>query len=228
MSSGDYSSVACIVPALNVATTVRGVVTGLRRSLPGACVIGIDDGSSDGTRVELRRVSDEVIGFDRNRGKGAALRAGFASALARGLNSVLTIDSDGQHDPAFAPRLIGGLGEADMVIGTRELNTITVPPHRRLANLLSSAAMRAVSRCGIRDSQSGYRAIRADVVRAVSAEGDRYEYETDFLIRAARAGFVITEVTVPTIYGPISNFREISDAWRVTCTLWAHRGGLFR
>lgn len=228
MSSPDYSKVACIVPALNVAATVRGVVTGLRRSLPGACVVGVDDGSSDGTRVELRRVCDEVIAFDQNRGKGAALRAGFASALEHDADSVLTIDSDGQHDPAFAPRLLAGLVDAHMVIGTRELNTITVPPHRRVANLLSSAAMRAVSRCGIRDSQSGYRAIRAEVVRTVAAQGDRYEYETDFLIRAARAGFVITEVTVPTIYGPVSNFREISDAWRVTCTLWGHRAGLFR
>lgn len=227
MSSANFAGTACIVPSLNVVATVRGVVAGLRRSVPGAMIIGIDDGSSDGTGVELRRACDETIAFPGNRGKGAALRAGFASALTAGAQSVLTIDSDGQHDPAFAPRVLAGLGSADMVIGTRELNTITVPPHRRLANLLSSAATRAVSRCVIRDSQSGYRAIRADVVRAINAQGDRYEFETDFLIRAARAGYLVAEVTVPTIYGPVSNFREISDAWRVTCTLWGHRSGLF-
>lgn len=219
--------VVCIVPALNAEPTVDKVVTALRREVPSAYVIGVDDGSTDGTRSRLRRACDQTIEFDVNRGKGAALRAAFAAATERNANAVLTIDADGQHDPAFAPRLIDRLSAGDVVIGARQINTVTVPPHRRFANMLSSAATRAVTKCPISDSQSGYRAIKADVLRTIEARGDRYEFETDFLVRASRAGFTIVDVPVPTIYGPPSHFREFSDAWRVARILWSHRDAVF-
>jgi len=220
--------VVCIIPALNAASTVDKVVAGVRREVPNVFVIGVDDGSTDGTRSQLRRACDRTIEFDVNRGKGASLRAGFAAAIEYDPIAVLTMDADGQHDPAFAPRLIDRLSVGDVVIGARQINTVTVPPHRRLANLLSSAATRAVTKCAIADSQSGYRAIKPDVLRAVSARGDRYEFETDFLVRASHAGFTIVDVPVPTIYGPPSHFREFSDAWRVARVLWSHRAALFR
>ncbi|MFL5602866.1 MAG: glycosyltransferase, partial [Gemmatimonadaceae bacterium] len=62
-----------IVPAYNAEPTLAGVVKGVRRNLPGALVIGVDDGSTDGTRQLLRSVTDDTIEFDKNRGKGAAL-----------------------------------------------------------------------------------------------------------------------------------------------------------
>jgi len=220
--------VVCILPALNAEPTIDKVVSGLRREVPHAFVIGVDDGSTDGTRSRLRRACDQTIEFDVNRGKGAALRAGFAAATERNADAVLTIDADGQHDPAFAPRLIDRLSAGDVVIGARQINTLTVPPHRRFANMLSSAATRAVTKCAIADSQSGYRAIKGDVLRRINARGDRYEFETDFLVRASHAGFTIVDVPVPTIYGPPSHFREFSDAWRVARVLWSHRSGLFR
>jgi glycosyltransferase involved in cell wall biosynthesis len=222
------SEVVCVIPALNAEHTVEKVVKSVRRSVQGIYVIGIDDGSTDYTRSALQHSCDHTIAFDRNQGKGAALRAGFSMATSNGTQSVLTIDADGQHDAAFAPRLLERLSEVDVVIGARAINALTVPPHRRLANLLSSAATRAVIKCDIRDSQSGFRAIRANVVRSIDARGDRYEFETDFLVRASQAGYTICDVPVPTIYGPPSHFREISDAWRVARVLWNHRSAVFK
>ena len=89
-----------IVPVYNAEPTLVNVVKGVRRNLPGAQIIGVDDGSTDGSRKLLRTVADDTIEFDKNRGKGAALRAAFEKALANGAAAVLTIDSDGQHDPA--------------------------------------------------------------------------------------------------------------------------------
>ena len=217
-----------IVPAYNSEPTLGNVVKGVRRNLPRALIIGVDDGSTDGSRKLLRTVADETIEFDVNQGKGAALRAGFAKALEKGAAAVLTIDSDGQHDPAFAPEIVGALDRADIVIGTRDLSGAHVPKHRRIANMISSAATRAVSGGKVRDSQSGYRAMKAEVLRKVDAKGDRYEFETDFIIRAARAGFTTVNVPISTIYGSPSYFREFRDAWLVIKVLWRHKAGIFR
>ncbi|MGH7604470.1 MAG: glycosyltransferase family 2 protein [Gemmatimonadaceae bacterium] len=217
-----------IVPVYNAEATLEKVVKNVRRNLPGALVIGVDDGSSDSSRALLRAVADETIEFDENQGKGAALRAGFESALKKGAAAVLTIDSDGQHDAAFAPAIVGALDHADIVIGTRDLSGKAVPRHRRIANMISSAATRAVSGGKVRDSQSGYRAIKAEVLRKVHAMGDRYEFETDFIIRAARAGFTTVNVPISTIYGSPSYFREFRDAWLVIKVLWRHRAGIFK
>ena len=217
-----------IVPAFNAEATAGQVVKDVRRNLPRTLIIGVDDGSTDDTRAVLRSVCDETIVFDKNCGKGAALRAGFNSALEKGAAAVLTIDSDGQHDAAFAPALVKALDQADIAIGTRDLAGKGVPFHRRIANMISSAATRAVSGGAVRDSQSGYRAIRADVLRKVDAMGDRYEFETDFIIRAARAGFRTTNIPISTIYGAPSYFREFRDAWLVIRVLWRHRAGVLK
>jgi glycosyltransferase involved in cell wall biosynthesis len=217
-----------IMPAYNAEPTLAKVVKDVRRNLPRAWIIGIDDGSTDGSRQLLRTVADETIEFDKNRGKGAALRAGFDAALKKGAAAVLTIDSDGQHDAAFAPAIIGALDRADIAIGTRDLSGKAVPKHRRIANMISSAATRAVSGGKVRDSQSGYRAIKAEVLRKVQAVGDRYEFETDFIIRAARSGYTTVNIPISTIYGSPSYFREFRDAWLVIKVLWRHRAGIIK
>ena len=222
------SKVVIVFPAYNAENTAAPVLTGLRSTLPDAFIIGVNDGSPDGTGSLLRSMCDRTIEFPANRGKGAALRAGFAAALERECDMVLTIDSDGQHDPAFAPSILAALDRHHIAIGTRDLTGQQVPKHRRVANYLSSAATRLVSGGAVRDSQSGYRGIRREVLEEVKGEGDRYEYETDFIIRAAHAGFTITNVPISTIYGPQSYFREFSDAMKVIGILWAHRSGVFK
>jgi glycosyltransferase involved in cell wall biosynthesis len=221
-------NVIVVIPAYNGEKTLLPVVRGMKTTLPGAFIIGINDGSLDGTGSLLRSVCDQTIEFPTNRGKGAALRAGFSLALEKGCDAVITIDSDGQHDPAFAPSLLVALERFHIAIGTRDLTGEQVPRRRRVANYLSSAATRMVSGGAVNDSQSGYRAIRCEVLREVNAKGDRYEFETDFIIRAAHAGFTMTNVPISTIYGPRSYFREFHDAMRVIGVLWAHRSGVFR
>jgi glycosyltransferase involved in cell wall biosynthesis len=217
-----------IVPAYNAEVTAGQVVKDIKRHLPRTFVIGVDDGSTDGTRSVLRAGCDQTIEFDKNRGKGAALRAGFKSAIEKGAAAVLTIDSDGQHDAAFAPAIVGALDSYDIAIGTRNLSGKAVPFHRKVANAISSAATRAVSGGAVRDSQSGYRAMRIEVLKKVDAVGDRYEFETDFIIRAARAGFTTTNIPISTIYGSPSYFREFRDAWLVIKVLWRHKAGALK
>ncbi|MEO8578170.1 MAG: glycosyltransferase family 2 protein, partial [Gemmatimonadales bacterium] len=120
-------SVVVVMPAFNAEKTLSPVVKGLRKSLPGAYIIGINDGSPDGTGALLRSVCDRTIEFPVNRGKGAALQVGFAAALERNPAAVLTIDSDGQHDPAFAPSIVAALNTSHISIGTRDLTGEQMP-----------------------------------------------------------------------------------------------------
>lgn len=215
--------VACVVPAYQAERTLGDVLRGVRQAVPWATVIVTDDGSHDGTAEVAERWADHVVRFASNRGKGAALRAGCDAALAIGAGAVLTLDADGQHDPAAAPALLDALDDADLVVGARGRRGSSMPVHRRLTNAISSAAVSRCAGCDVPDAQSGFRAMRADVLRRVRPEGDRYEYETELLIGAARAGFRIAAVPVPTIYGGASHFRHFHDAMLVIRAIWRLR-----
>lgn len=222
------SRTVVVVPALNAENTLSPVVKGLRKTVPDGYIVGVNDGSTDGTGALLRSLCDRAIEFPENRGKGAALQAGFAAARELDCTEVMTIDSDGQHDPAFAPSVLNALISCHIAIGTRDLTGEQMPRRRRMANFLSTTATRLVSGGAVNDSQSGFRGIRREVLDEVHAVGDRYEFETDFIIRAAHAGFCITNVPISTIYGPPSYFREIHDAMRVMGVLWSHRSGVMK
>lgn len=222
------SDVVCVIPAFNAAASVERVIAGLRASLPTAAIVGVDDGSTDDTARVLRRSCDRSESFASNRGKGAALRAGFRHAREIGATQLLAIDADGQHDPRCAPALLAALEFSDIAIGARSRARSAMPLHRRVSNALSSAAISAIAGRPLPDTQCGYRAIRREVIDAVDAVGDRYEFETDFIIRAARAGFRIVAVPVPTIYvrrgeGGHSHFRGCRDTARVVATIFRHR-----
>jgi glycosyltransferase involved in cell wall biosynthesis len=213
--------VVCVVPAFNAEPTIATVVCGLRAAVPTAFITVVDDGSADGTYFAARPLADATIRLGRNHGKGAALRAGFRVATEHCADVVVTIDADGQHDPRYVPALVESLANADVAIGARERRS-SMPAGRRLTNRLSAAA---VARCigrDVADAQSGFRAMRSDLVAAVRPRGDRYEFETEFLILAGRLGARITFVPIPTIYAADipSHFRPVRDSARIVTTLW--------
>lgn len=216
----------CILPAYQAGATIAAVVAGLRASLPEAIILAVDDGSTDDTAWAAGACCDAVIAFPINRGKGAALRAGAEHALLSGAHAILTLDADGQHDPAAAPALVRALDHADLAIGVRARSRSRMPLTRRFTNAASSLAMSACARTRLRDPQSGYRAYRRAVLEGVRPAGDRYEYETDLLLRALRAGFRLAQVEVPTLYGPPSHFLPLHDTRRVVRAIWGHRTGV--
>lgn len=220
--------VACVIPAYQAAETLADVVRQVRNTLPRARVIVVDDGSRDGTSTVSKDLADWTIRLSGNCGKGAALRAGFNEVLRSDDDVALTLDADGQHDPAYAPSLLNLLDACDVVIGGRSRAGSDMPLRRRMTNAMASMAIAHVTGIRLQDTQSGYRAIRREVLERVRAHGDRYEFETDFLIRAAQAGFRVRNASVPTVYGPVSHFRSMSDSARIVRTIWGHRGASVR
>ena len=217
--------VIAVIPARDAATTIGDVVRRIRRVLPAAEVIVVDDGSTDATGETAREAGAVVVRHAANLGKGAALETGFDEALRRGCDAVVTLDADGQHDPAFAPKLLKGLDRADLVIGSRERDRTGMPWLRRATNDVTTWFVSLLARRRIPDSQSGYRAIRASVLRAVRPRSRRFEYESEFLIGTARAGFEIGEAPVPTLYNaPGSHIHPFRDTLRFIRLVLRHIG----
>jgi glycosyltransferase involved in cell wall biosynthesis len=217
---------ACVIPAYEAADTVAAVIAGVRAADAGLVIIVVDDGSRDTTRLIAQRAgADHVLRHNRNCGKGAALRTGFACAFALPLmiDAVITVDADGQHDPASIPALLLALSGADLVLGARRRRGTSMPLHRRIGNAISTRAIAWCAGRAIRDAQCGFRGIRRALLERVAHAGDRYEAETAFVIRAARAGAIIAQIEIPTRYGPPSHFRPLRDAARVVATIWSHR-----
>jgi glycosyltransferase involved in cell wall biosynthesis len=216
-------NLAAVVPAKDAAGTIVDVVAALRATFPAIDLIVVDDGSADATGDRAREAGARVVRHEVNRGKGAALQTGFDAALARGADIVLALDADGQHPPASAPGLLTALEQADIVVGSRKSDRTGMPWLRRVTNDVTSWWVSQLARQPIEDSQSGYRAIRAEVLRRVRPASSRFEYESEFLVVAARAGFRIGSAPIPTLYNaPGSHIHPLRDTIRFIRFVWRH------
>jgi glycosyltransferase involved in cell wall biosynthesis len=215
-----------VIPAYQAADTIAAVVHGVRAVCADVVVVVVDDGSTDSTfDTAVLSGADHVLRHSTNLGKGSALVAGFAHAFALTprIDSVLTVDADGQHDTDCLPALRYALESAELVIGARRRRGTSMPLHRWFGNAISTRAIAWCAGRPIRDAQCGFRGIRRSLLERVGHDGERYEAETAFVIRAARAGAIIAQIEIPTRYGPPSHFRPLRDAARVIATIWSHR-----
>ncbi len=220
----DLHTTAVVIPALNEVLRIRDVVGQTLEQCPW--VIVVDDGSTDGTAECLRELPVTVVRHDQRRGKGAALRTGFAEALARGATGVLTIDGDGQHDPRDLPRLLAAAGRhpGHIIIGARMRHRAAAPPLRRMANAFGDWGVGWAAGYRIADSQSGQRYYPASVLAMRDVPGEDFVFEAQMLISAARQlGVRSVAVPVETRYcgqdgGPLrrSHFRPLRDLYRIT------------
>jgi glycosyltransferase involved in cell wall biosynthesis len=192
------AEILAVVPAYQEAPRVGRVVEGARAHLP---VLVVDDGSTDGTAAAAEAAGATVIVQQPNAGKGAALRAGFAWALEHGHDAVVTLDADGQHDPAEIPRFIAAFerGRADLVIGRRDFRRM--PPGRRVANVVGGWAMSWAAGQAIPDNQSGYRLLSRRLMEAVAVSDEHgFEYEIEMITTCIRRGYGLAWVPIRTIY----------------------------
>ena len=212
-----------LIPAFNAAETIGDVIRGIRQL--GLPVVVVDDGSRDTTAAVAAEQGAVVISHLRNEGKGAALRTGFQYALRETYDGVITVDSDGQHDPAEIPRLIeaGERQHAGLVVGNRMGNGQAMPPLRRWTNRVMSRIVSMVSRQHIPDSQCGFRLIRKELLASVPLTATRYEIETELLLAAGRKRWKTVSVPVQSIYhGRPSHIRPLQDTWRFLQLIWRY------
>jgi glycosyltransferase involved in cell wall biosynthesis len=214
-------SISVVVPVYNEVRTIAEVVRRVLDCGYDTEVIIVDDASTDGTREELKKLESpqvrclyQVV----NRGKGAALRVGFAAAR----NPIVIVqDADLEYDPRDYPQMLGPLldGRADMVYGSRFLGG----PHRVLffwhyiGNRLLTLISNATNNLNLTDMETGLKAFRREKLIALKLTADRFTFEPEITCRAARAGWSIYEV--PISYSGRTYAQGKKIGWRDA--LWA-------
>ena len=188
-----------IIPAYNEEKNIKDVV---KRTIEYVdLVVVVDDGSLDGTSREAESAGAFVIKNKKNKGKAEAMRIGFSYVLQKGADFVIVLDADGQHNPDEIPLFMDEAKKGfDIVVGARKFNRRLMPFRRIFANSFSSSLTSLVTHRRILDSQSGYRLIKRNVLEKIRFTSNRYEIETEMLIKAARCGFKIGFIPIKTIY----------------------------
>ncbi len=191
-------TIAALIPGYNEGPRIAAVVSAARRLLP---VIVVDDGSTDDTAARAEAAGATVIRQFPNQGKGAALREGFRHALDAGVTAVVTLDADGQHDPAEIATFLAAAQttNAGLIVGQRDFRRM--PPVRRLSNSVGGLLFSAAVGRSIADNQSGYRLIRRRLMmELLDSTEDGFAFEVEMIARCIAMDLSIAWVPIRTIY----------------------------
>lgn len=201
-----------VIPVFDEASTVGRVVAGARAHGP---VLVVDDGSRDDSAAVAARAGAEVLRHGRRLGKAQALLSGVAAARRRGAARLVTLDGDGQHDPAAIPALLEAARAAprSVIVGNRLVGPGTLPGARRNAIHVASFFASWTSGRRVHDSQSGFRVYPLALFDEVRTRRGGFVFETEILLTAAEHGFAVEEVGVAAIPrgAARSRFRPLRD-----------------
>jgi len=199
MYGWGMATIHALIPGYQEGPRIATVVAGARAYLP---VIVVDDGSTDDTAAQAEAAGATVLRQVPNAGKGAALRAGFRYALEHGAEAVVTLDADGQHDPAEIPVFLAAFeaSRPELIVGRRDFGSM--PPLRRLSNTLGGWVFSAAVGRRVSDNQSGYRLIGRRLMTALlDSDESGFEFEVEMIARCIALGLPLTDVPIRTIYG---------------------------
>ncbi len=210
--------ISILIPAYRAVSQLRGLLAELLKMAPPSRILVVDDASFDGTVRLCAERKIDCLSHDVNRGKGAALATGFEHLCSSDCGWIITMDADGQHSPEDLPRFIEATHSTPppgICIGSRTMRPGTMPPERILSNRLTSGILSLL--CGVRviDSQCGYRLYSTELLKKITITCDRFEMESEIIMKAAFLGFPVTSAPIQTLYfnGP-SHISHVSDTFR--------------
>ena len=219
MDTGSLK-VLIAIPVYNHGRTLREVV--VRALRVHSEVLVVDDGSTDGGSERLAGLPVRVLRHSTNLGKGAAILTAARAAQALGMSHIITLDADGQHDPADIPRFVSVLRDdpAAIVVGKRDFESVPVPGASRFGRAFSNFWLRVQTGLLLGDTQSGFRAYPVAVLGGLKLRERRFAFEIEVLVRAAWAGVELRETDVSVRYQPkgerVSHFHLILDNLRLS------------
>jgi len=199
--------VVVVIPTYNEAENLAWIVTRVRRVLPQADVLVVDDGSPDGTG----RIADELAAADPQvrvvhrsvkEGLGAAYLHGFRVALERGYDVIGEMDADGSHQPEQLPRLLAALEDADLVLGSRWVpggSVVNWPWARQALSRGGNLYTRLLLGIPVRDATGGFRLFRRTTLEKIDLASVRsvgYCFQADLAWRTVEAGLRVREVPI--------------------------------
>lgn len=207
-------SLSIVLPARNESVGLARVLPLIRERFPGAEMIVVDDGSTDGTPELAERLGARVLRTPYGMGNGAAIKRGARAAKGE---VIVFMDADGQHDPAHIATLVAKLGDGhDMVVGARDASG-QASRHRGLANALYNRLASWMTGHPIADLTSGFRAVRASKFREfLHLLPNGFSYPTTITMAFFRSGYPVAYVPIPVHQrvGTASHIRPLKDGIR--------------
>lgn len=199
-AGGRWGGILVCIPAYEESESLPDVLAEVPAEVAGlrTHILVIDDGSRDGTADVARARGAHVVSHPVNSGQGAALQTGYLVAERVGVDAVVTLDADGQHDPGQMDRLIGPIvrGEADFVVGSRRMGEGESESRARDAGItLYTRLINLLGGTDVSDVANGYRAIRASRLAEIAFTEDQF-HNPELLLGAARAGLRVLDVPV--------------------------------
>ena len=221
---------AVLLPVHSEASTVAGVLDAVRAYFEGEIIV-VDDGSTDDTpRILAERGDVTVVHLDNNQGYGRALKIGFGVARDIGVTRLITMDCDGQHEPAHIPEFFSALGEGDDIVsGSRYLRENgegdPAPPGRRAVNELVTTEVNRVTGWDLTDAFCGFKAYRLPALDGIECAECGYAMPLELWAKAWLGGLSVREISVERIYcdhnrsfgaeldDPDARYRYYLDVW---------------
>lgn len=196
------SKTAVLLPAYNEEVSIASMI--ILSEAYSDEVIVIDDGSTDRTAQIAEQTNATVLKHETNKGKGAALKTGFEYVKNKNFDILVTIDADGQHNPAEIPDVIKPIEDknADIVNGSRYINggNKNTPTYRRVGQTVLDSATALASGVKLTDSQSGFRAFSRQSLDHFNFDPDGFGIESDMIIEAVKNNLKIEEVEITVRY----------------------------
>lgn len=217
--------VVILVPTYNERDNLPRTLERIRRSVPTADVLILDDNSPDGTGevADALAATDEKVQVLHRQGKeglGKAYLAGFEWGVERGYDAFVEIDADGSHRPEHLPALLAAAEDADVVIGSRWIpggSVVNWPAHRKALSVGGNAYISVLLGMPVRDATAGFRVYRADALRRMGLEGVEshgYCFQTDLTWRAIKAGLKVVEVPITFVEREVGDSKMSGDIVR--------------
>ena len=225
----DRSNTAVVVPIFNSAEYLEELFGRIFKFFPKENVFTVNDASEDNSAGICETTCVNVINIPVNSGKGNALQVGFDAAIKKGFRFALSIDSDLQHKPEDFADFLKKQNESklDLVIGKRVFSHSKMPVPRICSNKLTSFIVSLKTRQKIADSQCGFRLYNLDIIKDLKFRTKRYQFETEIIIKIAKAGGRVGFVPIATIYDGqrsyISHFRDIRNFIEIVCYEMTHK-----
>jgi len=221
-------AVTVLVAAYNEAPVIGDVVRQALRAVPLSEVLVVDDGSTDGTDRAAADAGARVLRLPTNGGKGAAVRQGLTAARGE---VIVLIDGDGQDDPTEIPSLLEALRPGvDLVVGSRFIGRFepgAITPVNHWGNRFLTSVINLLFATTLTDTQAGFKACRAQMLRRVQLRANRFDIEVDLLLGMLRAGGHVVEVPVrraPRQHGK-SRLNSLRDGTRILRRIFGLRLG---
>ena len=192
--------IVTVIPALNEATRIGKVIQDARKY--SDAVLVVDDGSTDTTKQIAEQEGARVIRHLQNSGAGAATMTGILAARAIGATVIITLDADGQHEPADIPLLLKPVqeGKADIVFANRFGQRNKIPLIRRIANNVGNVVTLLATGKYVRDSQCGFKVFGPKAVQQIDLRMNGFEFCSEIVRECVRHRWRVAEIPTKVLY----------------------------